>query len=44
MGYNKFIEEQKNPALLFRGSANQRILDVKESLKAKAAVWCEGFR
>jgi|InofroStandDraft_1065614.scaffolds.fasta_scaffold14506_2 anaerobic ribonucleoside-triphosphate reductase activating protein len=40
----KFVAEKKNLRLKFRGSENQRILDVKESLKAKAAVWCEGFR
>lgn len=30
----KFIEEKKNPALLFRGSENQTIIDVKKSLAA----------
>lgn len=40
----KFIEEKKNLRLKFRGSENQRILDVKQSLKAGAAVWCEEFR
>lgn len=39
-----FIEEKKNLRLKFRGSENQRILDVKRSLKAGAAVWCEEFR
>lgn len=29
----KFIEELKNPNLYFRGSSNQRIIDVKQSLK-----------
>lgn len=38
----KFIESQKNPALLFRGSSNQRILDVKKSLAEKKAVILEG--
>ena len=38
----RFIEEQKSPVLLFRGSANQRIIDVKKSLIEKKAVWCEG--
>lgn len=39
-----FIEEKKNLRLKFRGSENQRILDVKRSLEAGAAVWCEEFR
>jgi len=38
----RFIEEQKNPVLLFRGSANQRIIDVKKSLKEKKAVGLDG--
>ena len=29
-----FVEELKNPSLAFRGSSNQRILNVPESLKA----------
>lgn len=29
----KFIESKKNPNLYFRGSSNQRIINVKESLK-----------
>lgn len=29
----EFIEEQKNISLAFRGSANQRIIDVKKSLE-----------
>ncbi|MCI8270487.1 MAG: anaerobic ribonucleoside-triphosphate reductase activating protein [Lachnospiraceae bacterium] len=40
----KFIEEKKNLRLKFRGSENQRILDMKKSLATKAAVWCEEFR
>ncbi len=39
----KFIEERKNLQLRFRGSENQRILDVKGSLKAGEAVWLEEF-
>lgn len=38
----KFVEELKSPDLLFRGSSNQRIIDVKQSLKQKQVVWLEG--
>ncbi len=38
----KFVEELKSPDLLFRGSANQRIIDVQKSLIAKETVWLEG--
>lgn len=38
----KFIEELKNSALLFRGSSNQNIIDVKTSLKQKKMVFLEG--
>lgn len=35
-----FVEAEKNPALRFRGSANQRIILVKESLKTgKTVLW-----
>lgn len=34
----KFVEELKNPRLLFRGSSNQRIIDVQESLKQDKVV------
>ena len=30
----KFVEELKNPRLKFRGSSNQRIIDVKKSLES----------
>ncbi len=33
-----FIEEQKNPSLRFKGSANQRIIKVQESLKDKKII------
>ena len=33
-----FIEAQKDPDLLFRGSRNQRLIDVKASLKAGKVV------
>ena len=34
----KFIEEQKNISLRFKGSENQRIIDVKKSLKQGETV------
>ena len=34
----KFIEEQKNMSLAFKGSENQRIIDVKASLKENKVV------
>ena len=39
-----FILERKNLGLRFRGSDNQRVLDVPASLAAKQAVWCEKYR
>lgn len=40
----KFVEEKRNLSLKFRGSENQRVLDVKQSLEAGKAVWREEFR
>ena len=38
----KFVEELKNPKLKFRGSSNQRIIDVKKSLEQNEVVtWDE---
>ena len=39
-----FIESQKNTQLCWRGSANQRVLDVPKSLEAGAPVWAEQYR
>ena len=38
----KFVEELKSPDLLFRGSSNQRIIDVKKSLNDGETVWLDG--
>ena len=40
----RFLMEEKNIDLRFRGSANQRVLDVPKSLEAGAAVWAEQYR
>lgn len=38
----KFIEELKDPTLQFRGSSNQRIIDVKKSLEQhEVVIWDE---
>ena len=37
----KFIQERKNPEIKFRGSDNQRILDVPKCLKEKKAIILE---
>ena len=37
----RFVEELKDLTLRFRGSSNQRLLDVPKSLAAKAPVWWE---
>ena len=34
----RFVEQKKNPTLKFRGSENQRIIDVKNSLKTNKIV------
>jgi anaerobic ribonucleoside-triphosphate reductase activating protein len=39
----RFVEEQKDLTLLYRGSSNQRILDVKASLAQRKAVAAPGF-
>ena len=38
----KFIEELKSEALLFRGSSNQRIIDVQKSVESGSPVILEG--
>ena len=39
----KFVEELKSSALLFRGSSNQNIIDVQESLKQNKLVLLPGI-
>lgn len=38
----RYVEELKSLALLFRGSSNQRIIDVQKSLKENKTVLLEG--
>lgn len=40
----EFIHSQRNLDLRFRGSENQRILDVQKSLAAGKAIWYDGER
>lgn len=39
----KFVEELKSVALRFKGSANQRTINVKKSLEANQVVIVDGF-
>lgn len=39
-----FVEEQKNLKLAFRGSENQRILDIQDSLRDGRPLWVEEYR
>ena len=38
----KFVEALKSPSLLFRGSSNQRIIDVKKSILQGEVIWLAG--
>ena len=38
----RFVEELKDLALIFRGSSNQRIIDVKKTLEARNVIWLDG--
>ena len=40
----RFIEAERNIELRFRGSENQRVLDVPRSLAEQAPVWAEQYR
>ena len=39
-----FVQAERDLSLRFRGSRNQRVLDVPASLRAGAAVWDEKYR
>ncbi len=38
----KFVEELKSPDLIFRGSSNQRIINVRKSIETNSVVWLDG--
>jgi len=38
-----YVETQRNLTLRFRGSENQRVLDMPKSLEAGEAIWAEGY-
>ena len=40
----RFIEAERNIELRFRGSENERVLDVPRSLAEQAPVWAEQYR
>ncbi len=39
-----FLQAERDIGLRFRGSANQRILDMPATLAANQPVWCEQYR
>ena len=38
----KFVEELKSLDLVFRGSSNQRIIDVEKSINSNSVIWLDG--
>ena len=39
-----YLQSQRDLRLRFRGSRNQRVLDLPASLKAEQAVWAAGYQ
>lgn len=37
----QYVDELHNPLLKWRGSSNQRVIDIKASLKKKQVIWLE---
>lgn len=40
----RFVEELKDISLKFRGSSNQRVIDVRKTLASNEIVWVEGLK
>lgn len=40
----RFVMAEKDVTLKFRGSRNQRVLDMKASLREEAPIWMEAYR
>ncbi len=40
----RFVEELKDISLKFRGSSNQRVIDVKKTLETNEIVWVENLK
>lgn len=40
----RFVEELKDISLKFRGSSNQRVIDVKRTLETNEIVWVENLK
>ena len=40
----RYIESQRNPSAKWKGSDNQKCIDVKESLQGKAVLYCNQER
>ncbi len=39
----EFVEEKKDLSLRFRGSSNQRVIDIKKTLAAGEVIWWQGL-
>ncbi|MCQ2547708.1 MAG: anaerobic ribonucleoside-triphosphate reductase activating protein [Clostridia bacterium] len=40
----RFVQEERDLSLIFRGSRNQRVLDLKKSLESGEAVWDDRYK